>query len=43
MDPFGVMNPGKSASDAVPEELATSAGATLPTTGWTYEAARNAS
>jgi hypothetical protein len=38
MDPFGVMNPGKSAADAVPEELVASAGAALPTTGWDYEA-----
>jgi hypothetical protein len=38
MDPHGVMNPGKSAFDAIPPDEDTSAGAALPTTGWEYAA-----
>ena len=36
MDPYGVMNPGKAASDQPPPD-ASAAGAALPTTGWDYE------
>ena len=37
MDPHGLMNPGKAASEAPPPEVHGSAGAALPTTGWAYE------
>jgi hypothetical protein len=37
MDPFGVMNPGKSASDELPDAAEAGAGAALPTTGWEYQ------
>jgi len=37
MDPYGVMNPGKSATDELPSDVSATAGAALPTTGWEYE------
>ncbi len=37
MDPYGLMNPGKSAFEAPSAEVAQSAGAALPTTGWDYD------
>jgi hypothetical protein len=37
MDPFGVMNPGKSASDELDADERHSAGTALPTTGWEYD------
>ena len=40
MDPYGLMNPGKAASD-MPAPDEGSAGAALPTTGWDYDT-RNA-
>jgi len=40
MDPFGVMNPGKSATDELAADDRESAGAALPTTGWDYESRR---
>jgi FAD/FMN-containing dehydrogenase len=36
MDPFGVMNPGKSASDELDADELQSAGTTLPATGFDY-------
>jgi FAD/FMN-containing dehydrogenase len=40
MDPYGLMNPGKSASDAPLPEADASSGAALPTTGWEYATRR---
>jgi FAD/FMN-containing dehydrogenase len=37
MDPFGVMNPGKSASDEPEPDAGERLGAELPTTGWAYD------
>ncbi len=42
MDPYGVMNPGKAASDEPPADAAGGAGAALPTTGWDYESRNTA-
>jgi hypothetical protein len=42
MDPFGVMNPGKSASDELGVDVRESAGAALPTTGWEYDSRASA-
>jgi hypothetical protein len=40
MDPFGVMNPGKHASDEPAADVSDGAGAALPTTGWEYDSRR---
>jgi hypothetical protein len=37
MDPYGLMNPGKSATDIAETDTQSTAGAALPTTGWDYE------
>jgi hypothetical protein len=43
MDPYGLMNPGKSAFEAPAADVAQQTGAALPTTGWDYDSRASAS